>query len=133
MKTIVAVLILIIFWTIISFAQSRVQTGIQDNPIRTYNVYAEVKLDTSTSVLKEDLDILKTNVSQYLVTLENQTTSGDTLTGDFPVAVEDVAYVKVGVVALSSKGKKPSFMKVSKWLKVSGREPKPLSIFIEEE
>lgn len=128
MKTI---LIAIIFATSL-FAQSRVQTGVQDNPIRTYNIYAEVKADTSSSVLKENLLIDKTDVSSYLVTLQNQTTSGDTLFGEFDAAVEDFAFIKVGVVAISTKGKKPSPMKVSKWLKISGREPKPLDIFIEE-
>lgn len=125
---------LIIFLFAVSlFAQSRVESGIQDNPIRTYKVYAEIKTDTSTSVLKEDLDVLKTNVESYLVNLQNQTTSGDTLFGEFDVPVETVAYVKVGVVAISSTGKKPSLMRVSKWWKkISARETKPLNVFVEE-
>ena len=113
-------------------AQTTIINGIIDDPLGAYNVYAEVKVDTSTSILKEDLDILKVDLSQYQVTLENQVTSGDTLTGEFGVDVETIAYIKVGVVALSPSGKKPSLMKATWWKKISAREPKPSEIFIEE-
>lgn len=126
-------LILTIVFCSLLYPQSRIESGVRDNPIRNYQVYAEVKTDTSTSVLVEDLDILKTNISQYLVNLENQITIGDTLFGEFDVAVDSVAYIKVGAVVISSRGKKPSLMKATKWWKkISSREPKPLDIFIEE-
>ena len=114
------------------FAQTTVIGGIKDNPLRVYDVYAEVKQDTSNSILKEDLDVLKIDVDDYLVSLDNQTTNGDTLFGEFDIPIETVAYVKVGVVARSSTGRKPSLMKVTSWLRVSAREPKPLEVFIEE-
>ena len=132
MKTLIYSAIIFLLWFLQPYAQTTILNGVVDNPLRTYNVYAEVKTDTSTSVLKEDLDILKTNLDQYLVTLENQVTSGDTLTGEFGVDVETIAYIKVGVVALSPSGKKPSLMKTTWWKKISAREPKPSKIFIEE-
>lgn len=127
------IIIIFLLISVNTLAQSTIQSGVRDNPLRDYQVYAEVKTDTSFSMLKENLDILKTNVNQYLVELENQTTNGDTLFADFDVQVETVAYIKVGVVATSLTGRKPSLMKVTKWWKkISAREPKPLEIFIEE-
>lgn len=135
-------LIIFLFLTIQCFATDWyvdntapiIQTKLPKAPTGvTYTVYGDVKPTNTTSVLVEDLDILTTNVSSYVVTLTNVTVSGDTTFGEFDVPVETVAYIKVGVVAISSTGKKPSLMRVSSWWKkISARETKPLNVFVEE-
>lgn len=131
MKTI---LIAIIF-AVSLFAQPApiIQTKLPKAPTGvTYTVYSDVKPTNTTSALVEDLDILTTNVSSYVVTLTNVTVSGDTTFGEFSIPVSTgTQYVKCGVVATQT-GKKPSLMKVTPWLQISPRTTKPATFTIKE-
>lgn len=102
-------LIIFLFLTIQCFATDWyvdntapiIQTKLPKAPTGvTYTVYGDVKPTNTTSVLVEDLDILTTNVSSYVVTLTNVTVSGDTTFGEFSIPVSTgTQYVKCGVVA----------------------------------
>jgi len=127
MKTLIIFFVL----SIISFAQT-IGTGIVDDPLSDYNVYAELTTDTLNAVLQEDMliDTTTMDLSGYEITLLNQVTSGDTLLGEFTVTPENDIFLRVGVVATGSK--RPSPMLLSKWLLLKPRMPKPQEIFIEE-
>lgn len=129
MKTILIFLML----SIVMLAQPTVKTKIQKPATGvTYTIYVDVKATNTSSVLVEDLDIEKTNVSSYIKALSNVTVSGDTTFGEFTIPVStSIQYVKCGVVA-NSTGKKPSLMKVSNWLAVNPRENKPAFFTIQE-
>lgn len=135
-------LIIFLFLTIQCFATDWyvdntapiIQTKLPKAPTGvTYTVYGDVKPTNTTSVLVEDLDILTTNVSSYVVTLTNVTVSGDTTIGYFTIPNSTtVRYIKPGVVNLNTTTGKYSPMRTGAWLTVNPEEAKPLFIKMQE-
>ena len=93
-------------------------------------VYADIK-PTNTSVLVEDLDPLKTNISSYAITLTNVTVSGDTTFGDFTLPVSETTQYLTIAVSKKSLNKKPSLLK-TKRIAIDPRSTKVLFLDVVE-
>lgn len=99
------------------------------NPViaKTYVFFKEVKTDTSTSRLQNNMDYLAPdNVSGLIQTLSNFHTSGDTIIGEFtlPDAVEK-RYIKGGLIQKDNLSLKYSGMTITFWMPLDQLEQRP--------
>lgn len=99
------------------------------NPVigKTYVFFKEVKTDTSTSRLLNNMDYLTPdNVSGLIQTLSNFHSSGDTTIGEFtlPDAVEK-RYIKGGLIQRDNGTNKYSGMTVTFWMSLDQLEKRP--------
>jgi len=88
------------------------------NPLqnKTYNYFADIKTDSLSSQLVNNMDYLSPNVSSLIKTLTNFRTVGDTLFGEFTVAdVTAKRYIKSGLVQKDNITNKYSGMTVTYW------------------
>lgn len=128
MKTII--IFLITSFTILAQIPS-VQTKMSKPAVGdVLTVYADIK-PTNTSVLVEDLDPLKTNISSYAITLTNVTVSGDTTFGDFTLPVSETTQYLTIAVSKKSLNKKPSLLK-TKRIAIDPRSTKVLFLDVVE-
>lgn len=109
-------------------ATSTYEVGIVDPVIgKTYVFFKEVKTDTSTSRLLNNMDYLTPdNVSGLIQTLSNFHSSGDTTIGEFtlPDAVEK-RYIKGGLIQRDNGTNKYSGMTVTFWMPLDQLEKRP--------
>ena len=103
------------------------------NPLTTknYTLFGEIKQDTTSSRLIDNMDYLNPNVSDLIITLQNQHMVGDTLIGEF--AIQDLTnkrYFKGGIVQSDKISLKYSAMTTSYWFGIDTIEPKPAGFFV---
>lgn len=108
-------------------ATSTYEVGIV-NPLagKTYLFFADIKTDTSTTQLVNNMDYLSPNVSSLLKTLTNFRTVGDTTFGEF--TLNDVDYkrfIKGGLVQKDTATNKYSGMTVTFWSLMDQLEKRP--------
>ncbi len=100
--------IIIAVFNIIGCAQPNTKTTIEfgivnPQPDKTYKVFAELKTDTSSSRLYEDMDYLNPNVSDLMIQLTNFRTVGDTLIGEFTFNDKPFKqYLKAGLIQVNN-------------------------------
>lgn len=98
------------------------------NPLanKTYIFFKEVKTDSATSLLVNNMDYLSPNVSGLITPLTNFRTIGDTLFGEFafPDAVQK-RFLKCGLVQTDNVSTKYSGMTVTYWFTLDQLEQRP--------
>lgn len=130
------ILIIIAIFNIIGCAQPNTKTTIEfgivnPQPDKTYKVFAELKTDTTSSRLFEDMDYLNPNVSDLMIQLTNFRTVGDTLIGEFTFNDKPVKqYLKAGLIQVNISNLKYSGMTVTGWTELDVLEQKPGGFFI---
>ncbi|WP_337872890.1 hypothetical protein [Ignavibacterium sp.] len=136
MKTFI-IIMGIMFLQLIGCAQPNTRTTIEfgivnPQPDKTYRVFAEVKSDTnSQSRLVDGMDYLEPNVSDLMITLNNYSTRGDTLFGEYSFVDKDYSqFIKAGLVQVNNTNLKYSAMTVTGWVELDKIEPKPGGFFI---
>jgi hypothetical protein len=98
---------------------------------KTYLTFSEVDTDTSTSVLTEGMDYLNPDVSDLIVTLQNQSTVGDTLWGELQYDDQTyIRFIKCGLVQVDDFNQKYSAMKTSWWVDLDVIEPNQAGFII---
>lgn len=109
-----------------------IEVGIVNpQPDKHYEVFLEVKNDSSTSRLVDDMDYLNPDVSDLIVTLINVSTNGDTLLGE--IHYTDLTFerfVKGGLIQVDNSTLKYSAMKTSYWVRLDTIEPNAAGFFI---
>ena len=109
-----------------------IEVGIVNPQVnKHYEVFLEVKADSLTSQLVDDMDYLNPDVSGLIVTLENIHTVADTLFGE--VEYQDLTYerfVKGGLVQVDNFSNKYSAMRTSYWTYLDMVEPNNAGFFI---
>lgn len=131
MKKILVLLTMAVLLTVACNAQpnstSTYEVGIV-NPVagKTYVFFKEVKTDSASSQLVNNMDYLNPNVSSLITPLTNFRTVGDTLLGDFtvPDAVEK-RYIKGGLIQRDNGSLKYSGMTVTYWMQLDQLEQRP--------
>ena len=104
---------------------------VQPLSTKNYVLFGEIKQDTTTSRLIDNMDYLNPNVSDLIITLQNQHMVGDTLIGEF--AIQDQAtkrFFKGGIVQSDKISLKYSAMTTSFWFGIDTIEPKPAGFFV---
>jgi hypothetical protein len=130
------IIIVIALFNIIACAQPNTKTTIEfgivnPQPDKTYKVFAELKTDTSSSRLFEDMDYLNPNVSDLTIQLTNFRTVGDTLIGEFTFSNKPFKeYLKAGLIQVNNSNLKYSGMTVTGWVELDMIEPKPGGFFV---
>lgn len=130
------VLLLILLMNFVACAQPNTKTTIEfgivnPQPDKTYKVFAELKSDTSSSRLFEDMDYLNPNVNDLIIQLNNFRTLGDTLFGEFSFTDKPFKqYLKAGLIQVNNSNLKYSGMIVTGWYELDMIEPKPGGFFI---
>lgn len=98
------------------------------NPLanKTYIFFKDVKTDTATSQLINNMDYLSPNVSGLITPLTNFRTVGDTLIGEYTLAdVDFKRFVKGGLVQKDNSTNKYSGMTVTYWSVMDQLEQRP--------
>lgn len=98
------------------------------NPLanKTYIFFKDVKTDTSTSQLVNNMDYLSPNVSGLITPLTNFRTVGDTLIGEYTLAdVDYKRFIKGGLVQKDNSTNKYSGMTVTFWSVMDQLEQRP--------
>lgn len=130
------IIIVIALFNIIACAQPNTKTTIEfgivnPQPDKTYKVFAELKSDTSSSRLFEDMDYLNPNVSDLIIQLNNFRTVGDTLFGELSITDKPFKqYLKAGLIQVNNSNLKYSGMTVTGWAELDMIEQKPGGFFI---
>lgn len=112
--------------------KTKIEFGIiNPQPDKIYKVFAEIRTDTTSSRLINDMDYLDPNVSDLMITLNNYIIIGDTLFGEYSFADKEYAqYLKAGLVQVNATNLKYSAMVVTEWVDLDRIEPKPAGFFI---
>lgn len=130
------ILIIILLFNLIGCAQPNTKTTIEfgivnPQPDKNYRVFAELKTDTSSSRLFEDMDYLDPNVSDLMIQLTNFRSIGDTLIGEFTFNDKPFKqYLKAGLIQVNNTNLKYSGMTVTGWFELDMIEPKPGGFFL---
>ncbi|BDQ03492.1 hypothetical protein [Ignavibacterium sp.] len=134
MKYLIIALIISLYTT--GCAQPNTKTTIEfgitnPQPGKIYKIFAEVKSDTSTSRLVNDMDYLSPDVSDLEIQLKNFRTVGDTLFGEYSFNDTTVKqYLKAGCIQVNISNLKYSAMITTSWAALDMIEPKPGGFFI---
>lgn len=112
--------------------KTRIEFGIVNpQPDKHYIVFAEVKADTTTSRLMEDMDYLDPDVSDLSIILTNYVVVGDTLFGYYDFTDKSYQqYLKAGLISVNNNNMKYSPMVVTGWVELDIVEQKPGGFFI---
>lgn len=135
MKKIFVSIIFLFVATIINCqpnTSTTIEVGIVDPQIgKHYEVFLEVKADSSTSQLIDGMDYLDPDVSGLIVTLTNIHTVADTLFGEvtYPDLIFE-RFVKGGLVQVDNSTMKYSAMRTSYWTWLDMVEPNSAGFFV---
>ena len=136
MKQFLSIIITAVLLVISCNGQPNTQTTIEVgiiNPVggKTYVVFSEIDTDTTSSSLVEGMDYLNPDVSDLIVTLQNQSTVGDTLWGELVFNDQTfVRFIKCGLVQVDDFNMKYSAMKTSWWVDLDVIEPNQAGFII---
>ena len=126
--TLFAVILFVVACNAQPNATSTYEVGIV-NPVvgKTYVFFKDVKTDTTTSLLQNNMDYLTpVNASSLIQTLTNFKTVGDTLFGEFTLldAIEK-RFIKGGLIQKDNGTNKYSGMTVTYWMPLDRLEQRP--------
>lgn len=125
--TILAIVFMIVACNAQPNSTSTYEVGIV-NPLanKTYIFFKEVKTDSATSQLVNNMDYLVPNVSSLITPLTNFRTVGDTLIGEYTLAdAEYERFIKGGLVQKDNATNKYSGMTVTFWSVMDQLEKRP--------